>query len=218
MLRARSAFLNAGHFDPLVDLLAKTLQARASDASGSLYLLDMGCGEGYYLKKILPRLSPNFCAAGVDIAKDGLQLAAKRCQAADWVCASNARLPIISNSLDLITRIFAPSDTAELQRTLKPDGHLVIVSPGPHHLTEIKQALYDTVRLHEKIATPEGFQLLDEQSLRFKLQLTTSEDIRHLLTMTPFFWRGNAGGRASLLASTQLEVEVHFQVSCFQKS
>lgn len=227
MLKARKAFLTTGHFDPVVHGLAEVICAAGQiwhecekspgEVRSPQFLLDIGCGEGYYLDRLMLLLPDYFRFAGIDIAKEGLQLAARRNSKAQWVCASNARLPLAEQSVDVITRIFAPSTAAELQRVLKPGGLLVIASPGARHLFELRQALYENVTLHEKVEPPKGFSLVAENESAFSLELDNSADIAHLLMMTPFFWRGKQAGRERLMELTRLQVEVHIHFCCFQR-
>ena len=56
----------------------------------------------------------------------------------------------------------------ELARLCKPSGSLYVVSPGEHHLFELKSLIYDNVKLHKAPETPQGFELVE----RTKLQQT----------------------------------------------
>ena len=218
MLQARRHFLAEGHFEPIVAAIADELNNSYThvEANHCKYLLDIGCGEGYYLSQLLPRLHHNWQTAGLDIAKTGVQMAAKRHPKSIWVCASSARIPVLDHSLNALLRIFAPSDAAQSHRVLGAQGVLITVTPAARHLYELKRALYDSVRLHEKAKTPENFELQHEREVNYEIHLTHSEDINSLLSMTPFLWRGQQTGRASLLQREQLRVQVSVTVSVYR--
>jgi 23S rRNA (guanine745-N1)-methyltransferase len=46
-------------------------------------------------------------------------------------------LPVRSDTVDVVLDIFAPRNAAEFHRVLRPDGVLVVVTPGPEHLAEL---------------------------------------------------------------------------------
>lgn len=218
MLQARRAFLEAGHFQPIAEAVSTSINSHlVQSPSGPYHLLDIGCGEGYYLRQITPRLQGQWITAGLDIAKDGVQMAAKSDRSSTWVCASNARLPVLDGSLDVLLQSFAPSDPEQTQRVIKNEGLLITVTPAAKHLYEIKRALYDSVRLHQKPAPPAGFKVVSEKEVSYSLSLDQTEDIKALLSMTPFFWRGHQEGREQLLRRDRLDVQVAVWISCYQK-
>ncbi|HVA88342.1 MAG TPA: hypothetical protein VNL71_00725 [Chloroflexota bacterium] len=55
MLRARRRFLDAGHYQPLSDLINRLVAEHHSDAP--YIVLDAGCGEGYYLGRLSQHLA-----------------------------------------------------------------------------------------------------------------------------------------------------------------
>lgn len=218
MLQARRIFLEAGHFEPVTQAISACINAHMDSSVPEPYrLLDIGCGEGYYLRQLAPTLNGRWLTAGLDIAKDGVQMAARSNHSITWVCASCARLPVMDKSLDALLRIFAPSDPTQTERVLKKHGLLVIVTPAAHHLYEIKNALYDSVKLHQKPLPPEGFKQISAREVSFALSLEQPEHIQALLRMTPFFWRGHPEGREELLRREKLDVQVAVWVHCYQK-
>lgn len=185
-LQARRAFLQAGYFAPLREQLLALLPASAQA------VLDIGCGEGYFTSAMAGHLA-HARVLGIDIAKEGVRLAARAAQqqglAIDYAVASSYALPVQDQSIDVVTRIYAPSEAAELLRVLKPDGCLLLVAPGPEHLIRLRQQVYQQVRLHEPPSLPQGFILQEHQSLRLELTLAPGAHPQALLAMTPFAWR-----------------------------
>lgn len=185
-LVARRTFLNAGYFLPLVDQLKKIISPKTEN------LLDIGCGEGYF-----PRLFHEHCSDaaiyGIDISKAGVQLAAKGSSNKEhYMVASSHALPIANDSMDLITRIYAPSKDEELARILKTGGKLIIVTPGEQHLIGLRGKIYDSINPHPKPVTPKGFTEVEQQSVRFSLEVPSGDLTMALLKMTPFSWKLNA--------------------------
>lgn len=191
MLQARRAFLQAGHYAPLVQALQQlvTDQLPSFDAGNSIRLLDIGAGEGYYtnhITSVLPTASDSY---GMDIAKAGMKLAAKRYSEPNWAVASAYQLPYLPNSFDLVMRVYAPSDTDEITRCLKPGGQLLTVTPAPKHLFEFKQALYVEPQLHSD-AIVQYAGLRHEQRERLTLTIASNvQTYQQLLTMTPLGWK-----------------------------
>lgn len=187
-LQARRQFLQAGFFDSLKQRLQVLIPKETQT------LLDIGCGEGYFTHS-LAEVLPNAQVYGVDIAKAGIQLAAK--SAADknrnlFAVASSFDLPFADQSLDVVTRIYAPSKDAELWRVIKPDGLLVIVAPAENHLLGLRQRIYTDVRAHEAPIVPTGFGLLTRERLTTGITIKDTALCRALLSMTPFAWRLSA--------------------------
>ena len=77
-------------------------------------------------------------AVGLDISKFALRRAAKRNpQAVNIVWDLWRDLPLGANTADVVLVIFAPRNSSEFARILKPGGFLVVVTPLPQHLAEI---------------------------------------------------------------------------------
>lgn len=209
-LIARRAFLAAGYFAPLVDELKKIIDPNVAT------LLDIGCGEGYFTSN----LHDHCCAAdiyGIDIAKAGIRLAAKRSPSKiTYVVASSHLLPVADSSMDVITRIYAPSKDEELVRVIKPEGQLIIVTPGVQHLIGLRHKIYQVIKPHPKPKTPMGFIGVQQQGISFPLNIPTGELTTALLEMTPFLWKINPELLEQLVAGG-IEDCADFQLSVYKK-
>lgn len=181
-LQARRQFLAAGHFAPLLASLCELIP------SATKTLLDIGCGEGYFTHAIQQHLSDAASVYGIDIAKSGVKLAAKR-YAGSYAVASSFSLPLADQSMEVITRIYAPSSDEELQRVLAEDGRLIIVTPAAGHLLRLRELIYEQVRPHPQPQAPVGFCLQETKRLSFTLSISPGDMTRALLQMTPFAWR-----------------------------
>ncbi|WP_299591559.1 23S rRNA (guanine(745)-N(1))-methyltransferase [uncultured Microbulbifer sp.] len=215
MLNARRRFLEAGHYAPLADAIGAQLQ-RVSTAPG--WILDVGCGEGWYARKLTELGWQAAQVFGVDIAKAGVRLAAKKQPEAHFAVASSFHLPVTDVSVDAILRVFAPGPTEELVRILKPGGIVVDVSPGPVHLWSLKSRLYETPKTHEPPGPLSGLDAVSELRCEFPLKINTNQQVRDFLAMTPFAWKGRAEAREALEQQDTLSLEADFLLRVYQKN
>ncbi|TDU31279.1 23S rRNA m(1)G-745 methyltransferase [Panacagrimonas perspica] len=213
-LQARRAFLDAGHYAPLRAALVERLSALRPTG-----LLDIGCGEGYYTAAMAAQASTT---VGLDIAKPAIRLAAKRHSGITWVVGSGARLPVASESVDVICTLFTPLHEAEMARVLRPGGRVLMVTPDAAHLHDLRAALFDVVEPHEPEKFRKGFEPLfefvDQQAVRYPLALSP-RDVNLLLEMTPYAWKARPERRVELEArEAGLQTEAAFSMLEFTKT
>ncbi len=228
MIAARRRMHDAAIYAPLAEELcatvAKLCQLGSSTDSLVGSLLDLGCGEGYY-DALLTQHIPGLQLMGIDIAKSAVRMAAKRNHSHQYAVASSNHLPVVSNSIDIVLRIFAPSNDAEVWRVLKHGGYYIEVGPAPRHLWELREALYDTPRPHAESRTSIDV-VTDDHTTSFALVAT--ETCHHqqtlgnallndLLMATPFAYRGHREKREALRERDNLAVSMAFQWRVFQR-
>jgi 23S rRNA (guanine745-N1)-methyltransferase len=216
MMQARRAFLDAGFYRPLQQRVAELLeQALGGEAQA---LLDIGCGEGYYTAEVAARLAPrDITVYGLDVAKVAIRYAAKRYPAVSFCVASSHRLPFADRSLDAILRIYAPCKAEELARVVKPGGVVVTVSPGPRHLYQLKEQVYQQVQLHaESDEQLTGFDCERLEALAYPMTLP-GEQAANLLQMTPFAWRASSEVQQRLSASEAFACETDFVIGLYRR-
>lgn len=135
MVRARTAFLEAGHYAPVAEAVADAARAVAGEGEGAVF--DLGAGTGYYLAALLDAL-PAARGLALDISKHALRVAARAHPRIGAVgCDAWAGLPVRDGAATLAINVFAPRDPAELARVLAPGGALVVATPNPGHLGEL---------------------------------------------------------------------------------
>ena len=237
MVKARQDFLNAGYYQPMLEAVAMQLgdlhtpqRPALADAelemAEPMHLLDMGCGDGYYLDSLVrtaPVQALPLSLSGVDVSKTAVTLAAKRKLPAQWAVASVYQLPFADQSFDLALSIFSPLDPQEVQRVLKPGGHLIMVGPGPDHLSGLMAHIYDDVRPHqgnpvlEEAVQQGAFQHLTHQDLKYEMTVT-GPDIFNLLTMTPYYWKCDEATQQAFREMQQLRTLAHFAVDCYLRT
>ncbi len=219
MVRARTAFLSAGHYRPLLDAVASVAMPHLPKAP---QILDAGCGEGWYteeLHKILKSSGFSPKSIGVDISRDALTAAAKRPFDGEFAVASLYHIPVSDAWADLILNVFAPDCSEEFFRILKPGGFYLKVIPLEDHLLELKQAVYDSVYENEvQISDYPGFKFISNTILRQNLRLTDKETVKNLFLMTPYARKTSPNDIAKLESITELDTTISFSVLLYQKA
>ncbi len=214
MLQSRQRFLNAKYYEPLADRISEWVK-KLNPSS----LIDMGCGEGYYLARILSDVENAPEVVGIDIAKPAVHMAARRKMGADLAVASAYQLPVADQSMDLALSVFSPVSPEEVSRVLKPGGYLLMVGPGPEHLQVLIAHIYDNPQPHEGNTVTEdvpGLQKITEDALSFELRVS-GEHVFDLLTMTPYYWKCNQEQQKSFQHMDALQTPVDFYLRVYQR-
>lgn len=214
MIQARRAFLDAGHYQPLRDKIGEILTQHAPYT-----LLDIGCGEGYYTGGFATvRAEIGGETYGLDVSRVAIRYAAKRYRSVRFCVASSQRLPFADNSMDAVIRIFAPCNTDELARVVKPGGIVITATPGARHLFQLKEQIYSQVILHPQAEeVMPGFMLRETFTPAWNMTLTGPEAVT-LLQMTPFAWRARPELWQTLAQASQFACETDFVIRVWQKS
>lgn len=145
-------------------------------------------------------------------------MAAKRCKQVRFFVASNHRLPIADAEIDMVVRIFAPSDIQELRRVTKPGSYLLKVVPGSHHLSNLRSLLYEAVQLHDEEAEQmDGWQLMQQQKIG-QAKTLDQDEMNALVAMTPFAWKRNQELEAHLEQQTAFEMNFEFVLQLYQRN
>ncbi|MPZ27056.1 MAG: 23S rRNA methyltransferase [Micromonosporaceae bacterium] len=136
MVAARETFLASGGYD----FISAALSAAAAPYSG--LVVDVGGGTGHHLARVLDARQQPALGLTVDVSKPALRRAARAHPRAGAVLADTWRaLPLRDHTAGVLLNVFAPRNPAELHRTLHPDGALLVVTPTPAHLAELRPAL-----------------------------------------------------------------------------
>ncbi|MGB1868439.1 MAG: putative RNA methyltransferase [Porticoccaceae bacterium] len=214
MIRSRQRFLNTGHYQFLADTLVDLL----GDMPADHRLLDIGCGEGYYLEQIR-RSNTSVQLVGLDISKAAVRLAAKRKLDAQLAVDSAFSIPLFDQSIDSAISVFSPIAAEEASRVLKPDGRLIMVGPGEEHLTGLTTQIYEKTLARtgnfEVIDSTEHFSLIEEVELSEELRIEGAA-IADLLHMTPYYWSANPQQQAYLESLQHLATPAHFVIRIYQ--
>ena len=114
--------------------------------------------------------------------------------------------------------VFAPVAEKELNRVLKPGGHLILAVPGRRHLYGLKEILYDAPYENESIAADyEGFALTGRVPAATDLVISGSQMIEDLFAMTPYYYKTGESGAERLKRADMLETEIGFDFLIYEK-
>ncbi|WP_028835844.1 MULTISPECIES: 23S rRNA (guanine(745)-N(1))-methyltransferase [unclassified Pseudoalteromonas] len=210
MVQARRSFLEQSHYAFLQTALANLVKPLNANI-----VIDLGCGEGFYTHAIANNTQAT--VYGVDISKSAVKYAAKRYKQCQFSVASISHAPFNDHLADVLISVFAPLFDDELSRLVKEDGCLVVASPGPMHLKELKKYIYNTVNEHTEVATPTGFKQSSQQLITEQVSLTFS-DVRNLIMMTPFAWKFRPEHWQALEQKQHHKVTLSFYISQFVKT
>lgn len=211
MMNARKDFLSKDYYKGISDKVNDYLsQTQASPAQ----VLDIGCGEGYYLSNF-EQLQPEHQYFGLDISKLGIKLAAKRNPNINWFVANFTQLPFTDHSIDTALSMFAEYSVNEIERIMAENGQIIIVRAASDHLVELKEVIYP--QLHEKEHAGEFKIFPNYQSkiehFSYQVTIQSTEDLLNLLAMTPHYWKIKADGLERLKALEQLTVTISIEIN-----
>ena len=186
----RQQILEAGFYQAILETISALL-ARLETAKT---ILDIGCGEGFYSRKLQESHSEKTFYA-FDISKDSVQIAAKSEPnwAVNWFVGDLARLPIKDASMDILLDIFSPANYGEFRRVLSQNGILIKVIPTENHLKEIRQMVQDhlTKKDYSNQDIKEHFQeyfTIQSSQIASLTKPITPEQRQALLSMTPLLF------------------------------
>lgn len=212
MVRARRAFLEAGHYAPLMQALAELCAGLPHK-----HLVDAGCGEGSYDRYLYDALGGTEIV-GFDLSKEAVRLAAKRVPEAAFCVGGSFSAPVRDGWADLLLNIFSPFAGAEFLRMLQPGGHLIYAVPTARHLYGLKEILYTTPYENEvKDTEYDGFTFVTSREATATLELE-GESVQQLFAMTPYYWNTPAEGAARLADCKQLTTEIGFRYLVYRKN
>jgi 23S rRNA (guanine745-N1)-methyltransferase len=182
---ARVNFLTLGHFAPV----AAELAAQAERFRPGGLVVDAGSGPGYYLAAVLEAV-PDAVGLAIDSSVSALRRAARvhpRAAALGWDLTEP--LPLRDAAAGIVLNVFAPRNAAEYARVLRPDGHLLVVVPGPGHLGELVESLdligVDAAKPERLAATLEPFfEPVGDHPVAYHLELTRDQ-VRSVVAMGP---------------------------------
>ena len=189
----RQQILEAGFYQAILEGISDLLATKPSAKT----VLDIGCGEGFYSRKLQKRHSDKTFYA-FDISKDSVQIAAKSEPnwVVNWFVGDLARLPIKDASMDILLDIFSPANYGEFRRVLSKDGILIKVIPTENHLKEIRQLVQDQLTKKDysnqdiKDHFQEHFSIQSSQIASLTKPIT-AEQRQALLSMTPLLFHVN---------------------------
>jgi 23S rRNA (guanine745-N1)-methyltransferase len=215
-VEARRRLLDAGYGEPLLRAIREEIAALALRPGAAV--LDVGCGEGYYLGSLAQ--APGVQAHGVDLSTAAADLAARRYPQGTWIVANADRfLPWAEGAFDLILSIDARLSPSEMRRVLKPEGRLLVAVPGADDLVELREAvlgervLKDRLERAVSLLAEAGFEVESRRSVRGTAELGSAE-IRDALTAT--YRSGRQSRRERIAALSAMRVTLSHDLARFR--
>ncbi|MCQ2009051.1 methyltransferase domain-containing protein [Sporolactobacillus sp. STSJ-5] len=213
----RRVIVDHRFFDPLIAALAEQIKNLKNE---SVRILDLGCGEGSHLAKICQLLaiasSNNIQGYGIDLAKEGIQSAAKNYPDQNWFVADLAHSPFNEHLFDVVLNILSPSNYHTFDRMLKPGGSIIKVIPGSDYLKELRRSLLGAEKSHYSNA--DTFSLFQRhypnasvQKISYTVQLD-QDGIRDLMKMTPLAWNASEAIQKQWFEKSSAIITVEFEI------
>jgi 23S rRNA (guanine745-N1)-methyltransferase len=232
MIAARVEIEEAGHFSPLTEAIVAAAAAAvpreppspsAASPAAPWTILDLGAGTGHHLAAVLDAFPPALGVA-VDVSAPASRRAARAHPNLAGVRADTwARVPLGDGAADLALVVFAPRNGPELARVVGPDGTLLVATPAPNHLWELRE--YHTLSVHPDKAgelrrrLEPAFEELDVRSIEWTLPLTTAAATQ-VLRMGPTARHLKADALERLAASSPglIRVTAAIELRTFRRS
>lgn len=231
MLVARRAFLDGGHYQPLVTaittLISGYLHGEGENGLPYINILDAGCGEGYYLGQVQRELGQVLPDAhieyiGLDIAKEAMRMAAKRYKGIHFLVANlKERLVFANDTLHVLLNIFAPRNAEEFARVVTLGGIVLIVIPAPQHLQQLRGTLgllsiEENKQEHVIEQFAPYFTYMGATAVNSTLRLNRQELLQSVM-MTPNYWHMSDEIKAVMEGLHEIETEIAFSCLVFRK-
>lgn len=213
MSLARTSFLDKGYYKALNDAIICCIKKYIDNNS---YILDIGCGNGYYTYNIANDLE---CSViGLDISKTMINEASKKkLNNLNYVVSSSSHLPFKDNSIDVIVSCFSPLDLNEVKRVLKNNGKIIKVTPGEYHLYELKELLYDKPYLNEinKLNT-DNLKIEVSTNIKNKIHIEDNIDLMNLYKMTPYYYKTSKEGTIKIESISDIDITLDFNIDVYK--
>lgn len=218
LFEARQILHDAGYWDPLVEQVKESISSRLRSQHAMLTILDAGCGEGSQLSAIQHMLAEQLkiqsLGVGIDLSKEGIQLAARKTSRTIWCVADLANCPLADKQFDVILNILSPSNYTEFKRLIADGGILIKVIPGNGHLHELRNLLDKPANYSNEETEAlfkQHFQLIDKQEIHYRSALDQAL-LPHLLEMSPLSWDASETRIKDAANQELTEITFHFDI------
>lgn len=211
LFESRQRFIAGGFYAQMLQTLLGLIAQYAPTGP----LLDAGCGEGSFLKALMPDPSVRPCL-GLDLSRPGIQQAANGGGGWLWGVGDLARLPLQDGSIGAMVNILSPANYPEFARVLGDKGVLFKVVPGDGYLREVRALIQGQLRRNSYSSRQvqslfaQRFRLLYKEEIQKTLPLSF-EQARDLIAMTPLT-QGIEKERLPLTALREITIHLHILV------
>lgn len=205
---SRSRFISGGFYGELIGSLSALLGRYAPQGP----ILDAGCGEGSFLKALVPDPGTRPCL-GLDLSRPGVQRAARGGGGWLWAVGDLSRLPLQDGSMAAILNILSPANYPEFSRVLSPGGVVLKAVPAERYLQEVRALVRDRLRA-EAYSNERVVNLFEERfDLRESVEICRTYPLspgqaRDLIAMTPLT-QGIEKEQLTLAALDSVTIHMH---------
>lgn len=222
LFEARRNFIyQTKFFEPMIQTIVQKVSEYTQTKNDPLYILDSGCGEGSHLTNICHSVQSTtektLVGVGIDIAKDGLLVAAKNYESKIWIVGDLAEAPFKDKSFHIILNILSPANYREFKRLLKDGGIVIKVVPQSDYLKELREYVFDD--LHKKKYSNENtvarfyeeYTFIDHSRLTYCVTLK-KEFLPSFIEMTPLTWNVSKEKLTNFLQNEAVKMTVDFDI------
>lgn len=218
LIASRHEFFATGGYRQVADEMAGLVLDVAGGRSARV--LDAGCGEGYYLR-VMAEHQPSLDLVGTDLSKPGVRTASRQHRSAAYAVANSYHLPLPDASVEVIISHFSPIPIEEFARVLRPDGWLLLGSPGPDHLFSLKSLVYDSPRRHSEVThdlRDVRFERSQRRVTRYELPIPDQRTLTALFAMTPYAYGATGRDPVRALTNDTFSTEVHVLFDLYRRT
>ncbi|MCH5584259.1 methyltransferase domain-containing protein [Shimazuella sp. AN120528] len=211
----------SGFFEPLIEEICVRIKSGPTSKNERMYILDAGCGEGSSLSSLREKISApttnDFLGIGMDISREGIDLASQDNTNLIWCIGDIANSPFEANQFHFILNILSPSNYAEFKRILTDDGRVIKVIPEKNYLHELRNLFYEHTdkQIYSNQKSLERFRdhfkLLDVKRIQYRITLNSTL-IKPLIQMTPLSWRATDMQLQQLLDANSKTITVDLAI------
>lgn len=143
LFATRRRVFAAGFYDEICRAIADIAASHTARPGRPLTVVDAGCGEGFFARRLLYDLDERNINAEIlalDLAKPGVVMAAKAEPRLKCLLADLAAIPLANHSADIVLNVLSPANYSEFARVLAPGGLLIKVVPGADYLRQVRAA------------------------------------------------------------------------------
>ncbi|NSL50992.1 methyltransferase domain-containing protein [Bacillus sp. P2(2020)] len=186
---------------------------KANDRQSQMFLVDIGCGEGSHLHKIVENCKLKASGIGLDIAKEAILMAAKRHDELIWLVGDLANTPFADQTFHVILNILSPSNYDEFKRIVAEKGIVIKVVPRTEYLKELRQTLFKgqekSIYQNDKTISlfKDHFRTVEVSNIRYCKKLK-KEELKNLVEMTPLAWTADQQRIESFVNQEMSEITI----------
>lgn len=191
LFESRHEIYNSKVYDYLVEEI-KSIIKNYTLNKYSNYMLDAGCGEGYFLNKLYEdeEINNSCKLIGIDIAKEGISIATRGENEIIWCISDLANLPFQNNKFDIILNVLSPANYKEFIRVLSNDGIVIKIVPESNYLKEIRTSIQENIKNSDYNnkdivdVFKKHLDLIYDNRVNYKANINTL-NLNNLVKMTP---------------------------------